>query len=320
MARPCRLWTGFPRAIANGQSYHRAGGGSSFFEPFAAVPAKLTVRRIAVALVLALAACAGSPHDRAQNSQARRIVTLMPSFAEDLCAMGNAPLIVGVSEYGNTAACAPHAPAVANFSSVDVEKIISLHPDLVVAIPAQRRLTAPLERAGIRTVYLSDDSYDDLFRNITTIGNLTGSRQSADRLNDRLRARTSELRASEHFTKQPSVFVVLQAQPVWTVGPQSYISTLLRLAGARNAVTHLPRAYAQYSAEALLKLQPDAIIAGSDTQLQTLLDREPWRSLRAVQRKHVYILQDPGVLERPGPNYNEGLSWLIEHLPTTLSP
>lgn len=278
------------------------------------MPAHFTIRRIAFALALALAACAGSTHERTSNSHARRVVTLMPSFAEDLCAMGSASLIAGVSEYSNTAGCALHAPTVANFSSVDVEKIISLHPDLVVAIPAQRRLTAPLERAGIRTAYMSDDSYDDLFRNINTLGRLTGSERSATGLNDRLRARTAELRASEHFSKRPSVFVVLQAQPVWTVGPQSYISTLLDLAGARNAVTHLPRPYAQYSAEALLKLQPDAIVAGSDTQLQTLLAREPWRSLRAVQRKHVYILRDPGVLERPGPNYNEGLSWLIEHL------
>jgi iron complex transport system substrate-binding protein len=278
------------------------------------VPAQFTVRRIAFTLALALAACAGSAHDSASNLPVRRVVTLMPSFAEDLCAMGKASLIAGVSEYGNSAACAPHAPAVANFSSVDVEKVISLHPDLVVAIPAQRRLAAPLERAGIRMVYLSDDSFGDLFRNIRMLGELTGSERAANRLNDRLRSRTNELRASGHFTKRPAVFVVLQAQPVWTVGPQSYISTLLNLAGARNAVTRLPRPYAQYSAEALLKLQPDAIVAGSDTQLQTLLDREPWRSLRAVQRKHVYILQDPDVLERPGPSYNEGLSWLIEHL------
>lgn len=238
----------------------------------------------------------------------------MPSFAQDLCAMGSGGLIVGVSEYGNSATCAPRAPAIANFSSVNVEKIIALRPDLVVGIPAQRRLTAPLERAGIRTVFLSDDSYGDLFRNIAEIGRLTGSTQSASDLIARLRSRTNRLRASEHFTKRPSVFVVLQAQPVWTVGPQSYISTLLELAGARNAVTRLPRAYAQYNTEALVDLQPDAIVAGSDTQLTALLDREPWRSLRAVRQKHVYVLQDPGVLERPGPNYNEGLSWLIEHL------
>ncbi len=76
----------------------------------------------------------------------------------------------------------------------------------------------------------------------------------------------------------------------------------------------MPRPYAQYSAEALLRLQPDAIVAGGDTGIRALLDREPWRSLRAVREKHVFILADPGVMERPGPNYNEGLSWLIEHL------
>jgi iron complex transport system substrate-binding protein len=108
--------------------------------------------------------------------------------------------------------------------------------------------------------------------------------------------------------------VVLQAQPIWTVGPQSYISTLLQMAGGRNAVSALPRSYAQYSAEALLRTQPDAIVAGSDVHLESVLDREPWRSLRAVREKRVFILKTPDILERPGPNYNEGLSWLIEHL------
>jgi iron complex transport system substrate-binding protein len=129
-----------------------------------------------------------------------------------------------------------------------------------------------------------------------------------------LRERTKALQATERGNRRPRVFVVLQAQPIWTVGPQSFISTLLQLAGARNAVTDLPRPYAQYTAEALIRLQPDAIVAGGDTQLESLLGREPWRSLRAVHEHHVYMLADPSTLERPGPNYNEGLSWLIERL------
>lgn len=261
----------------------------------------------------ALSACGYSPPG-APVSNAKRIVTLMPVFADDLCAMGDGARIVGVSRYTRSAVCAAHVPEVADFASVDSEKIIALHPDAVLAIPAQSRLTASLERAGIRTIFLRDDSYRDIFAGIGELGRITGDARAARRLELRLRRRTAQIVNAHRFARHPSVFVVLQAQPIWTVGPQSYISTLLAMAGARNAVTRLPRAYAQYSAEALIRLQPDAIVAGSDTQLTSLLDREPWRSLRAVQRKQVYILPDPAVLERPGPDYNEGLSWLIEHL------
>ena len=238
----------------------------------------------------------------------------MPVFADDLCAMGDNAKIAGVSQYTKSKSCAQNAPEVANFASVDSEKIVALHPDAVVAIPAQRRLTVALQRANIPVIFLGDDSYADIFSDIDSMAALTGDRQAARALKSRLQARTQTLRASEHFSKHPAVFVVLQAQPIWTVGPQSYISTLLQMAGARNAATQLPRAYAQYSAEALIRLQPDAIVAGSDTQIESLLDREPWRSLHAVQRKHIYVLQDPAILERPGPDYNEGLRWLIEHL------
>jgi ABC-type Fe3+-hydroxamate transport system substrate-binding protein len=61
-------------------------------------------------------------------------------------------------------------------------------------------------------------------------------------------------------------------------------------------------------------LQPDAIVATDDAHVELLLDRQPWRSLRAVRERHVFILNDPGILARPGPRYNEGLAWLIERL------
>ena len=265
-----------------------------------------------------LGACSGSPKPAkpagAPAQPAHRIVTLMPSFADELCAMGKGAYVIGVSQYTRSVSCAQHVPEVANFASVDTEKIVSLHPDVVIGIPPQRALTAALGRAGVRVWFMPDDSLDDIFGDIRALGVITGDRKSAGALVNRLQRETASLESSEHGTRHPSVFIVLQAQPIWTVGPQSYISTLVRMAGGRNAVTALPRAYAQYSAEALLRLQPDAIVAGSDVHLESLLDREPWRSLRAVRENHVFILEHPDILERPGPNYNEGLSWLIERL------
>lgn len=277
---------------------------------------KVAASCIVLAASALLAACAGSPHANrgAAAGHAHRIVTLMPSFADELCAMGEGAYLVGVSQFSRSASCARGVPEVANFASIDTEKIIALHPDAVVAIPAQRRLTAALQLAGVRTVFIPNDALGDIFSDIRTLGFLTGGTHDATALVARLQRRTAALERSAHFSGHPSVFVVLQAQPIWTVGPKSYISTLLRMAGGRNAVRALPRAYAQYSAEALLRLQPDAIVAGSDVHLQSVLNREPWRSLRAVRENHVYIVGNPSVLERPGPNYNEGLSWLIEHL------
>lgn len=272
------------------------------------------MNRLAAASLLALCAACAGPVPKHPGGAATRIVSLMPSLTEDLCAIGAGPQLAAVSQYSEDIPCARGLPQVASFSSVNAEKIVALKPDAVVAIPAQRTLAAPLRRAGIPVTFLADDSYESIFADIRTLGELAGKTQNAQRLIARLQTETARLRASERFKRRPRVFFVEQAQPIWTVGPQSYISTLIELAGGTNAVRSLPSAYAQYSPEALLALQPDLIVAGGDARLETMLTREPWRSLRAVRAGRVYVLNDSALLVRPGPRYNEGLSWLIQRL------
>lgn len=271
--------------------------------------------KIAVAMLLAaaLCACAQTPLQQSHRS-ARRIVSLMPSFTEGLCALGAREQIAGVSAFSRDIACAKGIPEVGNASSIDTERIIGLRADAVAGIPAQRLLTEPVRRAGIPTVFFRDDTYTDIFGVLNGLGALSGREPQARALVASLKARTAALRRTERFTLHPSVFVVVQAQPIWTVGPSSYIATLIQLAGGRNAVTWLPQPYAQYSAEALVRLQPDVIVATADSGLRLDLQREPWRSLRAVSEHRVYFPPDDAILVRPGPRYNEGLQWLIERL------
>jgi len=241
-------------------------------------------------------------------------VSLIPSLTEDLCAIGAAKQLAGVSQFSSSIPCAKGLPQVDDASSVDAEKVVALHPELVVGIPSQARAVSALQRAGLKVSLLRDDSYADLFDDISSLGSLTGHSGEARALILRLRTQTKKLQASEHFQRRPSVFVVLQTNPIWTVGPESYISSLIALAGGRNAVAALPQSYAQFSGEALLRLQPDALLAARDAQLEQSLAREPWRSLQAVRAKRLLIVPDPDLLYRPGPRYNQVLSWLIERL------
>ncbi len=270
------------------------------------------MRRCALLLLAALAACSASPSLRALP-QRPRIVALMPSFVEDLVGIGAAKQIVGVSTATDDIAAVRSVPRVADFASVDAERIVALHPDLVVAIPAQMRFLVPLQSAGIDIETLPDETYADVFSNLQRLGVLSGHGVAAAQLVKSLRAQTARLEASEvHWQRPPSVFVVIGTQPIWTVGNSSYIATLLRLAGARNAAGALRSAYGEYSAEALLRAQPDAIVTDPSTQLASALGREPWRSLRAVRLGYVFVIKNAALLERPGPRYVEGLAWLIK--------
>ena len=256
--------------------------------------------------MLVLTAATSAPHPR--------IVALMPSLVEDFFAVGAGPQVVGVSAYSDTPG-AKGLPVVADFSSVDAEKIVALHPDVVVGIPAQARLIDPLERAGVRVVLLPDDGYRNIFTDIAAAGELSGHSREARELSARLSKKTAELHArTAAFTRKPSVFVVLGTGPIWTAGKKSYIATLITMAGGRNAGDDLTAAYGQYSPEALLRDQPDAIVTDPSVHLNAVLQNEPWRSLNAVRDKRIFVVDPASMLERPGPNYNEGLRWLVERL------
>ena len=280
--------------------------------------AAVAVNRFALCLVFAtfLAACSSAaPQQTAQN---QRIVALVPSLATDLFAIGAGDRVVGVSKFTDNIPAAAALPKVADFSSVDTERIIALHADRAIGIPSQAKLAAPLQRAGIPVTLIRDDTYDDIFTTINRLGDLTDRQAQAHALVGKLRAETATLqKQTASFKRKPSVFIILGTGPIWTAGRGSFIETLIERAGGTNAAHDLEQPWGQYSEEALLRAQPDALIAGPEVQLQTVIGREPWRSLHAVRNGHVFILKDRATvnaLYQPGPNYNEGLHWLIERL------
>jgi iron complex transport system substrate-binding protein len=272
---------------------------------------------LACCAAASLAACAA--HTAARGSAASapgaaaRVVTLVPSFADDAYAIGAGAQLVAVSAFTD----APQVkglPRVADASSVDDEAIVALRPTLVLGIPAQERLTEPLRRAGIRVVLLADDSYVSIFENLRRIGALTGHSREAKATIARLRHETAMLHArTASYRRRPSVFIVLGSGPIWTAGSASYISTLIALAGGTNAANDLHAAYGVYSAEALVRRQPDVLVADAAIHISGALDREPWRSLNAVRQGRLYDV-DPKIIERPGPSYNEGVRWLVDRL------
>ncbi|MBV8246489.1 MAG: ABC transporter substrate-binding protein [Candidatus Eremiobacteraeota bacterium] len=275
-------------------------------------------KRIALAALLCASAGCSENRTHATAGPHHRVVSLIPSMTEDLFAVGAGSSVIAVDRFsGDPSAggvpAAASLPVVGDFASIDAEKILTLHPDLIVGIPSQARLVAPLQRAGIDVALLRDDTLDDVYHDIERIGALTGNGTRASTLVTALQARTRALRASVHFRKRPRAFIALTAMPIYTAGDGSYIATLIALAGAVNAPGNIGSAYAPYGPEALLRLQPDAILAPSDAHLDAVLNREPWRSLDAVRAKHVFFFP-PAVLEHPGPRYNEGLQWLIERL------
>jgi len=269
-------------------------------------------RALAVALLLlslAVPARAGQP-------RLPRVVSLVPSLTEDLFAIGAGPQVVGTSQFTDYPEAATHVLQVSSASSLDAERIVALHPDVVVGILSQTGLVADLRRAGVHVVLMSDDSFDDIFADLKTLGKLSAHSAQAAALTAKLRARTRQITAALHSSgaRVPRCFVVLGVAPIFTVGDRSYIAQLIEMAGGRNAADDLRAAYGRYSAEVLFAHQPDVLIGDPQGGLSGVLDQAPWNALHAVRDHRVYILSNAAILERPGPRYNEGLEWLIARL------
>jgi iron complex transport system substrate-binding protein len=263
----------------------------------------------ALALPSIVAAAPGAP-----PSPRPRIVSLVPSLTETLFAIGAGPQVAGVSQFTDFPPEAAALPVVSSFATIDTERIVRLRPDAVVGIAAQSARLAELRRFGFSPTLVPDDTFDDIFVDIDVLGRISGHTAQARALAARLRARTAALVASVPKGERPTVFVVIGNAPLFTVGDRSYIAHLITLAGGRNAAHDLPSAFGRYSEEALLRDQPDVIVADRASGIASVLDRAPWSALRAVQAHRVYILDDAALLERPGPRYNDGLEWLIDVL------
>lgn len=268
-------------------------------------------------MLVAAAATAPAPSRSvpAGAAGARRIVSLLPSLTEDLFAVGAGKRVVAVSEYTDFPPAARRLPVVASFSSVNTERIVALHPDLVVGIQAQVVSMRDLTRTGIATVVLKDDSLADVYGNIAAAGRMTGRVAQARVLIARLKAQTAALvRGAARPARAPSVFVVLGTAPIFTVGKGSYIDSLIALAGGHNAAADIDAPYARYSAEALVARQPDVLVVDPDIHFPDAVGKAPWNVLRAVREHRVFTLPSAAILERPGPRYNDGLAWLIAAL------
>jgi iron complex transport system substrate-binding protein len=243
-----------------------------------------------------------------------RIVALAPFVTDDAFATGCGSNLVGVSSFTDDARVRS-LPRVADAFSVDAERIVALRPDVAIGIRSQARQTEALRHTGVDVVLLDDDGFARIFANLRTIGTLCGRSAQAATAVSSLQRTTAALHAQTRaFRRKPSVFVVLGNAPIWTAGNSSFVASLIALAGGSNAAAGLESAYSQYSAEALLRAQPDAIVVDPTVHLDTALATAPWNQLQAVRAHRVFVVRPAAMLVEPGPNYNDGIRWLIQRL------
>lgn len=245
---------------------------------------------------------------------AQRIVSLAPHLAEIAFAAGAGAGLVGVSAFSNYPRDAGRLPVVASHGRVDIERLIALRPDLVLAWQSGN---SPLQiervrRLGIPVLVTEMRSLADIPRVVRLVGVLAGSEALAEARARNLEEEIETLRRRYAGARQLEVFLEIWHRPMLTVNGTHLISDALRVCGGRNVFATARTLTPAVSREQVLNARPDAIVTGGfGTEA-----RGAWRGFEpvpAVRRGRIYPI-DPDLLHGQGPRVVQGVRALCERL------
>lgn len=258
-------------------------------------PAGFAVRcGVVLALLVAVATGATPP---------RRIVSLSPNTTEILYGVGAFDRVVGVSQFCSYPPAAMKLPRVGGWDNSNIEKILALHPDLVVLADAQVPFIADkLHAFGLRSLAVPSRTLSDVFEAIAAIGAATGNERQAAELKLRTQAALDEVRERTRKLPRRTVLLCISRTPgelrdLYVATEGSYLAELIEIAGGHSIVAPAKVGYARINSEAILTLNPDLIIDvvhGSKGIFSEDL-QEVWNDLpelRAVREKHIYPVDD----------------------------
>lgn len=248
---------------------------------------------------------------------ARRIVSLAPHVTEILFAAGAGEYLLGAVEYSDYPQAALKIPRVGGYSSFDIERIVALRPDLVVAWQSGNPVAQveKLRDLGL-TVYLSEPRrIEDVATNIERLGELAGTSASARRSAQAFRAKQEQLQRRYRGRSPVTMFYQIWDKPMMTVNGAHIVSDVIRLCGGRNVFASLPVLAPTVDIEAVLAADPEAIVAGGMNQEQPLWLRDwrRWPQMRAVRRNNLFFIP-PDLLQRHTPRILEGAERLCRAL------
>jgi iron complex transport system substrate-binding protein len=248
---------------------------------------------------------------------ARRIVSLAPHLAELAHAAGAGRALVGVSAYSDYPAAVQNLPRVGSGQGLDIERILALRPDLVLAWHSGNpsRALQRLEALGL-VVYRSEPAdLAAIATGLEQIGRLAGTGVEARRAAEDFRAGLAALQ-ERYGTRRPvRLFYQLWHQPLMTVGGQHWLNDALRLCGAVNVFADQPEQVLTLDLEAVLARDPELlVVAGAGEEPGAGLDLwQAWPSLGAVARGQVHWLPADR-LHRPTPRILEGIEILCRQV------
>jgi len=249
-------------------------------------------------------------------SAPRKIVSLTPASTEILFAIGLGPEVVGRTEADDYPPEAAAVPTVASYTAVDVEKIVGLGADLVIAggngfNPPDS--IAKLRSLGIPVVVVYAKDVQGVFDDIRLVGRASGASPAADDLAASMASQFDAIRTATSGLEEPLVFYEIDASSkIYTAADDSFLAEMIGIAGGKPLTTGSATNY-ELPLEQLVSANPSIILLG-DAAYGVTADqvraRSGWGTIAAVRAGAIEPVDDV-VITRPGPRLVQGLLDLV---------
>jgi len=232
-----------------------------------------------------------------------RIVSIGPSNTEFLFALGAGDRVVGVDDFSDEPAAAKAKEKVGGVK-VNLEKVASLKPDLVVTVKFSDGTIEKLQTLAPTVLVVDPQSTADVGKTAILLGRAVGA--DGERLAADIEARLAAVRTKTAGATKPRVFHEVDASDPakpFTVGPGSFIDDLITIAGGANAAAKAGSAYPQLSLEEIVRTDPEIIVLGDadyGVTVEQVAARPGWSAISAVKTRRIFPVAS-SLVSRPGP-------------------
>ena len=237
------------------------------------------------------------------KNPAQRVVSLAPDITENLFAIDAGDKIIGVVQGSDYPEAAKKIPVVATFSHIDIETLLKLHPDLIIAW-SDTPFKKQLKKANIPVFWSHPTRLVDVPATLKRLGCLVGKKANAEKAAADFLKRYEVLQKKYQSKTPISVFYQVWSKPLITITEKSWIHDVILLCGGKNIFSHLKGTAPIVDLEAVLIANPDLII-GTDNQQHWQKQWEKCPKMHAVKNHHLYSM-NPDKIERASLRLLEG--------------
>lgn len=243
----------------------------------------------------------------------QRIVSLLPSLSESVCALDACARLVGVDRYSNYPPALAAVPKVGGGLDPQIEAIVALQPDVVLAASASRAALR-LESLGIQVLVFDPQSQADVLRVLQVLGALLYGPDDGRALAQWQAIQTGLARSAQQVPaglRGAAVFFEVGQGP-YAAGPNSFIGQTLTQLGLNNVVPAALGAFPRLNPEFIVRADPDVVLTTS-ASAEALAQYPGWRGMRALQNHHVcaFTPEQADVLVRPGPRMAQAAQVIV---------